>query len=63
MKLFSRRPKTRTEIEEEQFILAINRLKTLQAPPGGCISIDPEELREVIIASRKQCKDLVRRDG
>lgn len=57
------RLKTLAEIEEEQFILAVNSLKTLRAPPGGCMSIDPEELREVIIASRKQCKDLVRRDG
>ncbi len=51
------------ELKEEQFILAINSLKTLRAPPGGCMSIDPEELREVILASREQCKDLVRRGG
>jgi len=57
------RLKTLAEIEEEQFILAINSLKTLRAPPGGCMSIEPEELREVILASREQCKDLVRKDG
>ncbi|WP_256597958.1 hypothetical protein [Pseudomonas sp. XWY-1] len=57
------RPKTQAEIEEEKFISAVNALKTLQAPPGGCISIDLEELREVIIASREQCKGLVRRNG
>lgn len=62
MKLFTRRPKTRTEIEEEQFIQAANRLKTLQVPLGGCISIDPEELRDQIIESRERYKDLVRRD-
>lgn len=63
MKLFTRRPKTRTEIEEEQFILAANSLKTLRVPLGGCISIDPEELRDQIIAAREQYKSLVRRDG
>ena len=63
MKLFSRRPKTRAEIEEDQFILAANSLKTLQVPLGGCISIDPEEIRDQIIAAREQYKSLVRRDG
>ena len=63
MRLFTRRPKTRTEIEEEQFILAAKSLKTLQVPLGGCISIDPEELRDQIIESREHYKDLVRRDG
>ena len=58
-----RRPKTRAEIEEEQFILAANRLKTLQVPLGGCMSIDPEEIRDQIIAAREQYKSLVRRDG
>lgn len=63
MKLFKRRPKTRTEIKEEQFILAANSLKTLQVPLGGCMSIDPEELRDQIIESRERYKDLVRREG
>ena len=63
MKLFTRRPKTRTEMEEEQFILAANSLKTLRVPLGGCISIDPEEIRDQIIAAREQYKSLVRRDG
>ena len=63
VKLFSNRPKTREELEEEQFILAANSLKTLQVPLGGCMSIDPEELRDQIIAAREQYKDLVRRDG
>lgn len=62
MKLFTRRPKTRTEIEEEQFIQAANRLKTLQVPLGGCMSIDPEEIRDQIIAAREEYKSLVRRD-
>ena len=62
-KLFDTKPKTVWELQEEQFILAIKGLKTLQAPLGGCISIDPEEIRDQIIASREQCKDLVRRGG
>ncbi len=62
MKLFSRRTKTVWEIQEEQFILAANSLKTLQVPLGGCISIDPEEFRDQIIAAREEYKSLVRRD-
>lgn len=62
MMLMWRRPKTRAEIEEEQFILAANSLKTLRVPLGGCLSIDPEELRDQIIAAREEYKSLVRRD-
>lgn len=62
MTLFRRRPKTVWEIQEEQFILAANSLKTLQVPLGGCMSIDPEELRDQIVESRERYKDLVRRD-
>lgn len=58
-----RKPKTVWDIQEEQFILAANRLKTLQVPLGGCMSIDPEEIRDQIIAAREQYKSLVRRDG
>ena len=63
MRLFRRRPKTAWDIQEEQFILAANRLRTLRVPLGGCISIDPEEIRDQIIAAREQYKSLVRRDG
>jgi len=62
MKLFSRRTKTVWEIQEEQFILAANSLKTLQVPLRGCMSIDPEELRDQIITAREQYKSLVRWD-
>lgn len=58
-----KRDKTLADIKEEKFILAANRLKTLQVPLGGCMSIDPEELRDQIIAARERYKDLVRRDG
>ena len=57
------KPKTVWDIQEDQFILAANSLKTLKVPLGGCISIDPEELRDQIIESRERYKDLVRRDG
>lgn len=62
MKLFSRRHKTVWDLQEEQFIQAANSLKTLRVPLGGCISIDPEEIRDQIIAAREQYKSLVRRD-
>lgn len=62
MWLFRRRSKTVWDIQEEQFILAANSLKTLQVPLGGCMSIDPEELRDQIIAAREQYKILVRRN-
>jgi hypothetical protein len=61
MWLFRRRSKTVWDLKEEQFILAANSLKTLQVPLGGCISIDPEEIRDQIIAAREQYKSLVRR--
>lgn len=57
------KPKTVWDLQEEQFILAANSLKTLRVPLGGCLSIDPEELRDQIIESRERYKDLVRRDG
>lgn len=63
MKLFKHRPKTRTEIEEEQFIQAANMLKALQVPLGGCISIDPEEICDQIIAAREEYKSLVRQNN
>ena len=48
------------EVERERaFIKAANSLKTLRVTPEGGMSIDPEELREQIIASREQLKHLV----
>lgn len=44
---------------EREFILAANSLKTLKVTPDGGMSIDPEELREQIVASREQLKHLV----
>lgn len=57
------KPRTVWQLKEEQFILAANSLKTLRVPLGGCMSIDPEELRDQIIESRERYKDLACRDG
>ncbi|UOP11723.1 hypothetical protein [Pseudomonas palleroniana] len=46
---------------EREFIRAANSLKTLRVTPEGGMSIDPEELREQIVASREQLKQLVHR--
>lgn len=46
---------------EREFILAANSLETLKVTPEGGVSIDPEELRDQIIASREQLKHLVHR--
>ena len=48
---------------ERDFIAAVNRLKTLSTRDRGGMAIDPEELREQIIASREQLKHLVHKPG
>ncbi|QXZ13720.1 hypothetical protein KVQ82_27220 [Pseudomonas sp. AO-1] len=48
---------------EREFILAANSLKTLSVTDRGGMSIDPEELREHITASREQLKHLVHTTG
>ena len=53
-----RRPE-REKARERGFIQAANSLKTLRVTPEGGMSIDPEELREQIVASREQLKHLV----
>ena len=57
-----RRPE-REKAREREFIRAANSLKTLKVTPEGGMSIDPEELRDQIIASRKQLKHLVHKPG
>ncbi|WP_314382899.1 hypothetical protein [Pseudomonas brenneri] len=55
-------PDLRSECEkasEREFILAANSLKTLSVTDRGGVSIDPEELRDQIIAAREQLKHLV----
>jgi hypothetical protein len=46
---------------EREFIQAANRLKTLRVTPMGGMSIDPEELRDQILAAREEYKHLVRK--
>lgn len=49
----------REKTREREFILAANSLKTLSVTDRGGMSIDPEELRDQIVASREQLKHLV----
>ena len=49
------------QAEEREFIKAANGLKTLQVTPRGGMRIDPEELRDQILAAREQYKSLVKR--
>lgn len=48
------------QAEERDFITAANGLKTLQVTPRGGMRIDPEELRDQILAAREQYKTLVK---
>lgn len=57
-----RRPE-REKVREREFILAVNKLKTLSVTDRGGMSIDPEELREQVVASREQLKHLVHKPG
>jgi hypothetical protein len=47
--------------QEKEFIHAANQLKTLRVTERGSMSIDPEEIRDQIIAAREEYKHLVRR--
>ncbi|WP_448120607.1 hypothetical protein [Pseudomonas veronii] len=53
----------REKAREREFIRAANSLKTLKVTPEGGMSIDPEELRDQIVASREQLKHLVHKPG
>lgn len=48
---------------EQQFILAINSLKTLHVTPSGTMRIDVSEIRDQVLASRERYKEFVRRSG
>jgi len=52
---------THWERREQAFIDALNQLKTLHVTREGAMYLDPEELREQVIASREQLKYLVKR--
>jgi hypothetical protein len=60
-RLFKDRRSEREIRREKEFIQAANRLKTLRVTPRGGMSIDPEEIRDQIIAAREDYKHLVRR--
>ena len=61
--LFPDRRPEREKAREREFIRAANSLKTLSVTDRGGMSIDPEELRDQIIAAREQLKHLVLRPG
>ncbi|NBA98127.1 hypothetical protein [Pseudomonas sp. R5(2019)] len=62
-KLFPDRRPDWEQKREREFILAANSLKTLSVTDRGGMSIDPEELREQIVAAREQLKHLVHNPG
>jgi len=47
--------------QERQFIKAANGLKSLSVTERGGMSIDPEEIRDQVLAGREQLKHLVRK--
>ncbi|MBD0703693.1 MULTISPECIES: hypothetical protein [Pseudomonas] len=57
--LFRDKRTAREKAREQDFILAVNSLKTLKTTDRGGMSIDAEELREQIISSREQLKHFV----
>lgn len=50
--LFFDKRTQREKDQEREFIKAVNSLKTLSTTERGGMSIDPEEVREIIVASR-----------
>lgn len=51
----------REQAREREFIDTLNGLKILRVTPDGGMSIDPEEIRDRVIASRHALKHFVRR--
>lgn len=48
------------QARERVFIAALNNLKSLRVTPDGGMSIDPDEIREQVMASRRSLKRFVR---
>lgn len=48
------------QARDRAFIAALNNLKSLRVTPDGGMSIDPNEIREQVIASRRSLKRFVR---
>jgi hypothetical protein len=49
----------REQARERAFIAALNNLKSLRVTPDGGMSIDPDEIREQVIISRRSLKRFV----
>ncbi|MFG6206087.1 hypothetical protein [Pseudomonas retamae] len=68
MKLFERcmaillkdKRTSKEQARDRAFIVALNNLKSLHVTPDGGMSIDPDEIREQVIASRHRLKRFVR---
>jgi hypothetical protein len=50
----------REQARDRAFISSLNNLKSLSVTPGGGMSIDPEEIRDKVIASRHALRRFVR---
>ncbi|VVO69005.1 hypothetical protein PS880_01204 [Pseudomonas fluorescens] len=50
----------REQARDQAFITALNSLQSLRVTPDGGMSIDPDEIREQVIASRRSLKRFVR---
>ena len=50
----------REQARDRAFIAAVNDLKSLRVTPDGGMSIDPDEIRDRVIASRRSLKRFVR---
>lgn len=48
------------QARERAFIAALNNLKSLRVTPDGGMSIDPDEIREKVMVSRRSLKRFVR---
>ncbi|QVW25639.1 hypothetical protein KJF94_08865 [Pseudomonas hormoni] len=48
------------QARDRAFIAALNNLKSLRVTPDGGMSIDPDEIREKVIANRQSLKRFVR---
>jgi hypothetical protein len=50
----------REQARDRAFIAALNNMKSLRVTQDGGMSIDPDEIREHVIASRHRLKRFVR---
>lgn len=50
----------REQARDRAFIAALNNLQSLRVTPDGGMSIDPDEIREQVIASRQSLKRFLR---